>query len=51
MQQFDYAMDGITTVQILRGGAIDVTGGPDMNIVRSALGENGAPLKAIKDTF
>ena len=55
VRQFDYAMDralnGITTVRILRGGAIDVTGGPDMDIVRAALREDAAPLKATKDTF
>ena len=55
MRQFDYAMDralnGITTVRILRGGAIDVSGGPDMDIVRSALREDAAPLKAPKATF
>ena len=55
MRQFDYAMEralnGITTVRILRGGAIDVTGGPDMDVVRSALREDAVPLKATKDTF
>ena len=55
MRQFDYAMDralnGITTVRVLRGGAIDVTGGPDMDIVHSALREDAAPLKATKDPF
>jgi hypothetical protein len=55
MPQFDYAMDralnGITTVRVLRGGAIDVTGGPDMDIVRSALREDAAALKATKDSF
>jgi hypothetical protein len=55
MRQFDYAMDralnGVTTVRILRGGAIDVTGGPDMDIVRAALREDAAPLKATKDTI
>lgn len=55
MRQFDYAMDralnGVTTVRILRGGAIDVTGGPDMDIVRAALREDAAQLKATKDTF
>ncbi|MBL0916250.1 MAG: hypothetical protein IBJ13_12300 [Sphingopyxis sp.] len=54
-QQFSVAMDralnGITTVRILRGGAIDVSGGPYMDIVRSALREDAAPLKATKDTF
>ena len=55
LRQFDYAMDralnGITTVRILRGGAIDVTGGPDMDVVRAAIREDTAPLKATKDTF
>src|SRR3546814_5132985 len=54
MRQFDYAMDrainGITTVRVLRGGAIDVTGGPDMDIVHSALREDAAPLTARKST-
>ncbi|WP_422060903.1 hypothetical protein [Sphingopyxis sp.] len=52
MRQFDYAMDrainGITTVRILRGGAIDVTGGPDMDIVNAVLREDAAPLKAAR---
>lgn len=55
LRQFDYAMDralnGITTVRILRGGAIDVTGGPDMDVVRAAIREDAAPLKATKDTL
>ena len=55
MRQFDYVMDralnGVTTVRILRGGAIDVSGGPDMDIVQAALREDAAPLKATKDTF
>ncbi|MDO9368201.1 MAG: hypothetical protein Q7T68_06495 [Sphingopyxis sp.] len=55
MRQFDYLMDralnGVTTVRILRGGAIDVSGGPDMDIVQAALREDAAPLKATKDTF
>ena len=55
IRQFDYAMDralnGVTTVRILRGGAIDVTGGPDMDVVRAAMREDAAPLKATKDTF
>ena len=55
LRQFDYAMDralnGITTVRILRGGVIDVTGGPDMDIVRSAIREDAAPLKATKGTI
>ena len=55
MRQFDYAMDralnGITTVRVLRGGAIDVTGGPDMDIVHSALREDAVSRKATKDSF
>ena len=55
MRQFDYAMDralnGVTTVRVLRGGAIDVSGGPDMSVVHAALREDAAPLKATKDTF
>jgi hypothetical protein len=54
MRQFDYAMDralnGVTTVRVLRGGAIDVRGSPDMDIVRAALREDAAPLKATKAT-
>src|SRR3546814_6975661 len=34
MRQYDYAMDralnGVTIVRVLRGGAVDVSGGPDM---------------------
>ena len=55
MRQFDHAMEralnGVTTIRVLRGGAIDVSGGPDMAFVRSALREDAAPLKATKDTF
>lgn len=47
----DRALNGVTTVRILRGGAIDVTGGPDMDVVRAAIREDAAPLKATKDTF
>lgn len=47
----DRALNGVTIVRILKGGAIDVSGGPDMSIVRSALCEDAAPLKAAKDTF
>lgn len=40
---FDVAMDraihGVTTVTVRRGGSIDVTGGPDMTLVRTALRE------------
>ena len=40
-RQFDLAMEralnGVTTVRVLRGGSVTVTGGPDMRILRSAL--------------
>lgn len=40
---YDYAMDralnGVTTITVRRGGSIDVVGGPDMHLVRSALRE------------
>jgi hypothetical protein len=40
-RQFDHAMDcainGVTTVRVLRGGSVTVNGGPDMQILRSAL--------------
>jgi len=54
IHQFSIAMDrainGVTVVRVLKGGAVDVSGGPDMDIVRSALREDAAPLKATKDT-
>ena len=53
-RMFDYATDralnGITTVRILRGGAVDVTGGPDMALVHAALREPAAPAKGTKGT-
>jgi hypothetical protein len=53
-RMFDYAMDralnGITTVRILRGGAVDVTGGPDMALVHAALREPATPAKGTKGT-
>jgi hypothetical protein len=40
-RQFDTAMErainGVTTIRVLRGGAVTVNGGPDMRILRSAL--------------
>lgn len=40
-RQFDLAMErainGVTTVRVLRGGSVTVNGGPDMRILRSAL--------------
>ena len=46
----DRALNGITTVRILRGGAVDVTGGPDMALVHAALREPDAPAKGTKGT-
>lgn len=55
VRQFDYAMDrainGVTTIRVLRGGAVDVTGGPDLGVVRAALRDDAAPLKATKASF
>jgi hypothetical protein len=49
-QQYGAAMDaainGVTTVRVLRGGSVSVTGGPDMAIIRSALRETPAPPPA-----
>jgi hypothetical protein len=40
-RQFDAAMErainGVTTIRVMRGGAVTVGGGPDMRILRSAL--------------
>ena len=35
----DAAINGVTTVRVLRGGSVSVTGGPDMSIIRSVLRE------------
>ena len=37
------AMNGVTTVRVLRGGSVSVTGGPDMGVIRDALREPPAP--------
>ena len=40
-RQFDTAMDrainGVTTIRVLRGGGVTVAGGPDLRIIRSAM--------------
>ena len=40
-RQFDHAMErainGVTTIRVLRGGSVTVNGGPDMRILQSAL--------------
>jgi hypothetical protein len=57
MRQYDVAMEralkGVTTVRVLRSGAIDVSGGPDMALVYAALRDETEPphrLKATKET-
>ncbi|KTE21020.1 hypothetical protein ATE67_06700 [Sphingopyxis sp. H050] len=57
MHQYSIAMDrainGVTIVRVLRGGAIDVSGGPDMAVVHAALRDEASPphlLKATKET-
>ena len=46
-RQYSYAMeralDGVTIVRVLRGGAVDVSGGPDMALVRAALRDETSP--------
>lgn len=46
----DRALNGVTTVRVLKGGAIDVSGGPDMAVVHAALRDE-AFAKATKETF
>jgi hypothetical protein len=53
VHQFSIAMDralnGVTIVRVLKGGAIDVSGGPDMGVVHAALRED-VFAKATKET-
>jgi hypothetical protein len=54
-RMFDYAMDramnGVTTVRVLRGGSISVACGPDMKLVQSAFRNAGPSVnKATKET-
>ena len=49
----DRALNGVTIVRVLKGGAIDVSGGPDMAVVNAALRDEAIPphrLKATKET-
>ncbi|MBR2174696.1 hypothetical protein [Sphingopyxis sp.] len=49
----DRALNGVTIVRVLKGGAIDVSGGPDMAVVHAALRDEAVPphlLKATKET-
>lgn len=36
------ALNGVTTIRLLRGGAVDIENGPDMRVVQSALREMGS---------
>lgn len=55
-RMFDYALDramnGVTTVRVLRGGSISVSCGPDMKLVQSSLRDDPMPRphKATKAT-
>lgn len=46
-RMFDYALDramnGVTTVRVLRGGSISVSCGPDMKLVQSSLRDDPMP--------
>ena len=39
----DRAMNGITTIRIRQGGHIDISGGPDLAILRGAMQEEPPP--------
>jgi hypothetical protein len=47
LRQYDYAMEralnGVTTVRVLRGGSVSVTCGPDMQLVNAALRDAPTP--------
>ncbi|MDK2762133.1 MAG: hypothetical protein KYX64_12360 [Sphingopyxis sp.] len=45
----DRALNGVTIVRVLRGGAIDVSGGPDMAVVNAMLRDDSF-AKATKET-
>ncbi|MGH6695780.1 hypothetical protein [Sphingopyxis sp.] len=45
----DRALNGVTTVRVLKGGAIDVSGGPDMAVVNAVLRDDSF-AKATKET-
>ncbi|MGV3730502.1 MAG: hypothetical protein ACO1NN_07050 [Sphingopyxis sp.] len=46
----DRALNGVTIVRVLKGGAIDVSGGPDMTVVNAVLRDDGF-AKATKETI
>jgi hypothetical protein len=49
-RQYSVAMEavlnGVTTVRVLRGGSVSVTGGPDLSVIRSVLRETPAQRDA-----
>ncbi len=45
----DRALNGVTIVRVLKGGAIDVSGGPDMAVVNAVLRDESF-AKATKET-
>ena len=53
-RMFDYAMEralnGITTIRVLRGGSVDVHCSPNMSLVHAAMREQVAPAKGTKGT-
>jgi hypothetical protein len=49
----DHALNGVTTVRVLKGGAIDVSDGPHMAVIHAALrgeAKPPCPAKATKET-
>ena len=46
----DRALNGVTIVRVLKGGAVDVSGGPDMALVRAALRDETVPPGRAKAT-
>jgi hypothetical protein len=46
----DRALNGVTIVRVLKGGAIDVSGGPDMAVVNAALRDEAIPPHLLKTT-
>ena len=53
-RMFDYAMEralnGVTTIRVLRGGSVDVRCNPNMSLVYAAMREPVAPAKGTKVT-
>ena len=46
----DRALNGVTLIRVLKGGAIDVSGGPDMTVINAVLRDEAFP-KATKETI